>query len=153
MKMSYKSLNISYVEKHVNTIWQCSLPKLSNPGGSSIAQAVCRRLPTSAARVRDQVRSCGICGGQSGTGASFPSVLRFSLPILIPLTAPHSSSIVRGWYNRSFGGRRTKWTQSHPTQENKTKKYPGNRNVWKKYCESTYVSRQIRNKRTSILFA
>jgi hypothetical protein len=39
-----------------------------------------------------QVMSRGICGGQSGTGAGFLRVLRFPLPILIPLTALHSSS-------------------------------------------------------------
>jgi hypothetical protein len=44
--------------------------------------------PTAAARVRSQVRSCGISGGQSGTGAGFLRVLRFPLPILIPPTAP-----------------------------------------------------------------
>jgi hypothetical protein len=49
-----------------------------------LAQAVSRRLPTAAARVRAQVRSCGICGGQSGTGADFLRVLRIPLPILIP---------------------------------------------------------------------
>jgi hypothetical protein len=71
------------------------------------------RLPTAAARVRSQVRSCGICGGQSGTEAGFLLVLRFPLPILIPPTTPHSSSsIIRGWYNRPNIGRRTKWTQS-----------------------------------------
>jgi hypothetical protein len=33
--------------------------------------------------------------------AGFIRVLRFSLPILIPLTAPQSpSSIIWGWYNR-----------------------------------------------------
>jgi hypothetical protein len=36
-----------------------------------IAQAVSRRLPTAAARVRAQVRSCGICGEQNGTRAGF----------------------------------------------------------------------------------
>jgi hypothetical protein len=42
-----------------------------------IAQAVSRRLPTAAARVRVRVRSCGICGGQSGTGAGFPCQFSF----------------------------------------------------------------------------
>jgi hypothetical protein len=82
----------------------------------AIAQAVSLRLPTTAARVRAQVRSCGVCGGQSGIGTGFLRVLRFPLPIPIPPTAPHSSSsIIRGWYNRPISGRRTKWTQSHPT--------------------------------------
>jgi hypothetical protein len=83
--------------------------------GRAIAQAVNRRLPTSSAPVPAQVRSCGICGGQCGTGVGFLRVLRFPLPILIPLTAAHSSSIIRGWYKRSNSGRRTKWTQSRPT--------------------------------------
>jgi hypothetical protein len=80
--------------------------------GRAIAQAVSRRLPTATARVRAQVRSCGICGGRSGTGAGS---LRFPLPILIPPTVPHSSSIIRGWYNRPVSGRRTK---SHSTPRN-----------------------------------
>jgi hypothetical protein len=85
--------------------------------GRTIAQAVSRQIPTPAGRVRAQVRSCGNCGGQSGTGEGFFRVLRFPLPILIPPTAPHwsSSSIIRGWYNRPISGRLTKWTQSHPT--------------------------------------
>jgi hypothetical protein len=47
------------------------------PVGRAIAQAVIRRLPTAAARVRTQVRSCGIFGGQSSPGTSFLTVLRF----------------------------------------------------------------------------
>jgi hypothetical protein len=87
--------------------------------GRVIAQAVSRRLTTAAAPVRAQVRSCGICGGQSVIGAGFFQVLRFPLPILIPPTAPHSSSsIIRGWYNRTISGRRTKWTRSHLTPRN-----------------------------------
>jgi hypothetical protein len=50
----------------------------------AIAQAVSRRLPTAAVGVHSQVRSCGICGGQSGIEARFLRVLRFPLPILIP---------------------------------------------------------------------
>jgi hypothetical protein len=98
-----------------------SLPlssKHNNFYGRAIAQAVSRRFPTAASRVRAHVRSCGICGGQSGTGADFLRVLQFPLPILIPPTAPHSSSIIRGWYNTPIRGRRSKWTQSHPTPRN-----------------------------------
>jgi hypothetical protein len=79
------------------------------------AQAISRRLPTAAARVRAHVRSCGICGGQSGTGAGFLRLRLFPLPILIPPIARRSSSTIRGWYNAPISGRRTKWTQSHPT--------------------------------------
>jgi ribosomal protein S14 len=54
-----------------------------------IAQAVSRRLPTAAAKVLPQVRSCEICGGQNGTGTGFLRVLRFPLPNLISLAAPY----------------------------------------------------------------
>jgi hypothetical protein len=60
--------------------------------GRVIAQADSRRFPIAATRFRAQVRSFGICGGQSGTGIGFLRVLRFPLPILIPPTAPLSSS-------------------------------------------------------------
>jgi hypothetical protein len=90
--------------------------------GRFIAQVVSRRLPTAAAQVRTQVRPRGICGGQSSIEACFLGVLRFPLPIFIPLTTPHSLSDIRGWYNRSNSGRRTKWTQSHPTSRNYKKK-------------------------------
>jgi hypothetical protein len=86
---------------------------IGEPKGKKARLRLECRLPTAAARVRAQVRSCGIYGGRSGTGADFLRVLRFPLPIVIPPTAPHSSSsIIRGWYNRPISGRRTKWTQS-----------------------------------------
>jgi hypothetical protein len=66
-----------------------------------MAQAVSCWLPTAVARVRAQVWSCGICGGQSGAVAGFLQVLRFPLPIFIPSIAPQSpSSIIWGLYNR-----------------------------------------------------
>jgi hypothetical protein len=69
--------------------------------GRAIAQAVIRWLPTAAARVQTRVQACGICGGQSGSGAGFLRVLRFPLPIFIPPISPQSPSpIIRDWYNR-----------------------------------------------------
>jgi hypothetical protein len=86
--------------------------------GRTIVRAVSRRLPIVAVRVRSQVRSCGICGGQSGSEAGFLRVLRFPLPILIPPTASHSSpSIIRDWYNRPNSG-----PCATPTQETEKKK-------------------------------
>jgi hypothetical protein len=84
----------------------------------AIAQAVTRPLPTRAVRVRSQVKSCGVFGGQSGIEEGFLRVFRFPLPIVIPATVPQSSSIIRGWHNKPNIGRRTKWTQSHPNPRN-----------------------------------
>jgi hypothetical protein len=93
---------------------------LNNYSGRAIAQEVSRRLPTAAAQVRAQVRSCGICGGQSGIGAGLLRLLRFPLPIFNPPIDPQSPpSIIRGWYNRPNSGRSTKWTQSHPMRKKK----------------------------------
>jgi hypothetical protein len=39
--------------------------------GHIIAKAATCQLPTTATWVRSQVRSYGICGGQSGTGVGF----------------------------------------------------------------------------------
>jgi hypothetical protein len=63
--------------------------------GSCIIQAVSRWLPTAAVCFRAQVRSCEICGGQSGTGIGSVRVLRFPLPVSPPI-APLSSSSSSG---------------------------------------------------------
>jgi hypothetical protein len=49
------------------------------------SSAVRRWIPTAAARVRVRA-ACGVCGGQSGTGAGFLRVLRFPLPIIPPIS-------------------------------------------------------------------
>jgi hypothetical protein len=67
----------------------------------AIAEAVSRWLPTSAARVRARVWSCGICGGQCGAGADVLRVLWFPLTVFIPPSPLQSpSSIIWGLYNR-----------------------------------------------------
>jgi hypothetical protein len=55
--------------------------------GRAMAQAVSRWPLTAEARVNP----CGICGGQSGTGAGFLRVLRFPLQIYHSTIAPYSS--------------------------------------------------------------
>jgi hypothetical protein len=45
-------------------------------GGRAVAQAVSRWFPNAAALVLIRA-ACGVCGGQSGTGAGFLRVLRF----------------------------------------------------------------------------
>jgi hypothetical protein len=97
---------LTQMKGYVPIKWQFFLSSyamlnISVSDGRAIAQAVNRWLPTAAARVRTQVWSCGICGGQSGAGASFLRVLRVPLPIFIPPVAPQSpSSIIWGLYNR-----------------------------------------------------
>jgi hypothetical protein len=57
--------------------------------GRAVAQAVSRWLLTAATRVR-VLAACGVCGGQSSTGAGFLRVLRFSLSIIILSISPSS---------------------------------------------------------------
>jgi hypothetical protein len=126
-KHSYVCISTSPQILYAPFLHPCNTPSTSKPpwlqnclwncfAGRAVVQAVSSRLPTAAAQV-SQGRSCGLCRGQIGTGAGL-RVLRFPLPILTPPTAPHSSSIIQGWYNNPNSGRRTKWTQSHPTPRN-----------------------------------
>jgi hypothetical protein len=50
--------------------------------GCAVAQVVIRRLLTAVARVRARVKSCRMCGGESGTGAGFLRVLCFPLSLI-----------------------------------------------------------------------
>jgi hypothetical protein len=68
----------------------CGLPNFSRLAlhrlfGRAVAQAVRCWLPTAAARVRVRA-ACGVCHGQSSTGAGFLQILRFSLPIIPPIS-------------------------------------------------------------------
>jgi hypothetical protein len=73
-----------------------NLPEKGICEGRAVAQAVSPRLPTAGDGVRARVWSCGICGGQSRTGAGFLRVLRLALRIFIPLTASQSPSSTSG---------------------------------------------------------
>jgi hypothetical protein len=69
--------------------------------------AVSRWLPTTAGRVRARVCSSGFRGGESGAGAGFLRVLRFSPPIFIPPNSPSSQSL--GASTRGQSGRHAEW--------------------------------------------
>jgi hypothetical protein len=101
--------------KHANRTTFVEVPYM----GRAIAQAVSNRLPTGASRVRAQVRSCGICGGQSGTVVGFPGALPFPLPIIIPPTAHYHLSS----RTRTIGQLVAEVPSglSHPTQNSKKK--------------------------------
>jgi hypothetical protein len=72
--------------------------------------------PTAAAWVQARVKSCGMFGTKSGTGAGSLRVLRIPLPI-IPPTAQHSSSSSFGAGKVGQTGRRTKRTVSPYTKK------------------------------------
>jgi hypothetical protein len=119
----------SYISTHgaksVGVSLSCSSPDVG--GRISLRNVVI--LTVAAARFQSQARSCGICGGQSGTGVCFLQVLRFLLLLFILPNAAYTS-IILGEYNRPIGGRSTRWTQSHRNPRNNNKKI-------KLYCDMT----------------
>jgi hypothetical protein len=93
------------------------LPTLTVDCQSLLAR---RQRWSAAVSVQAHARSRGIYGGQTGTNADFLRVLRFPLPFLISLSAPHASFIIRGRYKRLNSGRRTTGTPSHPYEPHGT---------------------------------
>jgi hypothetical protein len=61
----------------VNYLWQTYEEEDEDNLGRVITQAVTSRLPTAATRVRSQIRSCGICGGQVALGQFFSEYFCF----------------------------------------------------------------------------
>jgi hypothetical protein len=104
----------------------------------AIAQAASRRHPTVAARVLAQAGHVGFMLNKVALGSV--RVLLFPLPIIIPPTIPHSSSLIRGWYNMPVSGRSTKWTVTpHPTE-------------YKKYLHKLHKHKHKIQKKGSILY-
>jgi hypothetical protein len=83
--------NISSMESHVSKHDPASRSynryrtKPNNPHGRAGAQAFSRWFHTAAARVRVRA-ACGVCGGQSGTGAGLLRALRFPLTNIPPIS-------------------------------------------------------------------
>jgi hypothetical protein len=71
--------------------------------GRAVAQAASRQPFTAAARVRVQVRPCGMCGERNGIGKVSLRVLRFYSAAVIQTYA--YAYAIWGMNNRSVGGR------------------------------------------------
>jgi hypothetical protein len=83
-----------------------------------MALPVSHQLPNIEALVQSQGRSCGICGGQSDTGAGF--LRQFSFHQLLYIHLSFGAGAIGRLVTDS-----TKWTQSqpHPTKLKKKKKW------------------------------
>jgi hypothetical protein len=80
----YHIVRITYI-CHGRAIAQVVSHWLHICHGHAIAQVVSHWLPTVVAQVHVWA-ACGVCGGQSGTGAGFLSVLQFPRPIIPPIS-------------------------------------------------------------------
>jgi hypothetical protein len=84
----------------IQIIWVIKVAASTELQGRAIARAVSRRPSSSLVRFASQIKSCGICGEQSGAGALFLLAFLFTFLFLLPRTAPHSL-IIR---HRSYVG-------------------------------------------------
>jgi hypothetical protein len=65
----------------------------------------CAVAETVSPQVRARFQSCGICGGESGTGTGLLRLLRFPCHSFIPPISPQSlPSIIQGCYNSQING-------------------------------------------------
>jgi hypothetical protein len=108
MNVYWKNCTSMSRQRSVIQVNQANRIILSFLYGHAIAQAFSRRFPIA-------VKSCGICGGQNGTGTVF-----FQMYSVFPANS-HSTDcstliIIRGWYNTPVSG-----LSLTPPQETKTK--------------------------------
>jgi hypothetical protein len=82
-----------------------------------MAQVVSCRILTTETWVRDRASPCGICGGQSDTGAGFSPSSLFSPDNIIPPWLSLPILLSPGDENRLVGGSGSE-TQSHPIDMN-----------------------------------
>jgi hypothetical protein len=78
------------------------------------APALSHLVSTAAARVPTRVKLCGICGGQSSTGAGFLLVLRSPMSLTLLTVLQSSPSTIQGWYNGPINGRSNRRLGSTP---------------------------------------
>jgi hypothetical protein len=114
-----------------DTIWPPlrKMAKLDKVSISNIFMALFRRLvagfPPRRPGFNPRSGYVGFVVDEMALRQGFLRALRFPLPVIIPPTAPYSSSSssnIRGWYNRSNSGRRTTWTQSQALPQKREKK-------------------------------
>jgi hypothetical protein len=74
----------------------CLLHKVTCRLDRAVAWAASRCLPTASARFRTRGKSCGIYGGQSGTGQASSEYCGFPCHAFIPLIALQSLSSMAG---------------------------------------------------------
>jgi hypothetical protein len=137
LNFSVGSQEIFYAANGLTDIETCGMNQHGNSGPCR-SSAVRRWLLTAAARVRVRA-ACGICGGQSGTGAVF---LRASTSVS---PANHSTDfsiiiITRGWHNRPLSARSVEWTLIPPPTVQIKKKHGNSSGVQLEGCTLLHES-------------